>query len=445
MNNLYEIREQIIDIYKDRAQWIIIGLRFILSLVVLFYIKNNIGYMTMLNTSLILVGIAIVCALLPLGMLAFASAVLICLHTYTASMVIAAIVSCVFLFMFIIYLRFTSKQMLALIITPVALAWNIPFVVPMVYGLLGNPITIVPMAFGVVIYYMIQMIAALPPVGVSSQDGTAGLITEALTFAKDFSGNKDMMLMILLLGICLAVVWGVRQTRVDHSWKYAICAGMLTNIIASLVLGVTLGVSIEFFYVILGSILAGGAGIVAEFLFLSIDYSRTEYLEYEDDEYHYYVKAVPIISVAKKEKTVKRINDVADEDETEEQNPQEHVRQERVREEHMREEHMREKPVRPRKAKSSKRLTREQRRRMEYRAECRRKLMEESQKKIDTEESIDTELGFGETTVIQTDDIEKELRNNAMKNENVEDINAKNSRVNMEILNEFMKKELDIK
>ena len=38
-------------------------------------------------------------------------------------------------------------------------------------------------------------------------------------------------------------------------------------------------------------------------------YSETsERFEYEDDEYHYYVKAVPKLSVSTPEKTVKRIN-----------------------------------------------------------------------------------------------------------------------------------------
>jgi hypothetical protein len=41
----------------------------------------------------------------------------------------------------------------------------------------------------------------------------------------------------------------------------------------------------------------------------SVDYTRTEYLQFEDDEYYYYVKAVPKAAVAIPEKTVKRINE----------------------------------------------------------------------------------------------------------------------------------------
>lgn len=39
-----------------------------------------------------------------------------------------------------------------------------------------------------------------------------------------------------------------------------------------------------------------------------MDYSRTEHTQFEDDEYYYYVKAVPKINVVAPEMNVKRIN-----------------------------------------------------------------------------------------------------------------------------------------
>ena len=38
-----------------------------------------------------------------------------------------------------------------------------------------------------------------------------------------------------------------------------------------------------------------------------MDYSRTEYVQFEDDEYYYYVKAVPKNTVAVPQKRVKTI------------------------------------------------------------------------------------------------------------------------------------------
>lgn len=39
----------------------------------------------------------------------------------------------------------------------------------------------------------------------------------------------------------------------------------------------------------------------------NLDYSRTEKVQFEDDEYYYYVKAVPKMTVATPEKKVKKI------------------------------------------------------------------------------------------------------------------------------------------
>ena len=47
---------------------------------------------------------------------------------------------------------------------------------------------------------------------------------------------------------------------------------------------------------------------VVEFFAFHVDYSRVEKVQFEDDEYYYYVKAVPKITVATPSKTVKRIN-----------------------------------------------------------------------------------------------------------------------------------------
>ena len=47
-----------------------------------------------------------------------------------------------------------------------------------------------------------------------------------------------------------------------------------------------------------------------QFFVFNVDYTRTEYVQFEDDEYYYYVKAIPKNSVAKAEKTVKKITGV---------------------------------------------------------------------------------------------------------------------------------------
>ena len=64
--------------------------------------------------------------------------------------------------------------------------------------------------------------------------------------------------------------------------------------------------------VIVGMVVSFGLCKVLEFFAFNVDYTRTEYVQFEDDEYYYYVKAIPKNSVTKSKKTVKKITSVID-------------------------------------------------------------------------------------------------------------------------------------
>ena len=48
--------------------------------------------------------------------------------------------------------------------------------------------------------------------------------------------------------------------------------------------------------------------MVMQFFLFNVDYSRVERVQFEDDEYYYYVKAVPKMTFVTPERTVKKIN-----------------------------------------------------------------------------------------------------------------------------------------
>jgi hypothetical protein len=60
--------------------------------------------------------------------------------------------------------------------------------------------------------------------------------------------------------------------------------------------------------VIIGTVISALLMLVVEFFAFNLDYSRTEKVQFEDDEYYYYVKAVPKVTVATPERKVKKIN-----------------------------------------------------------------------------------------------------------------------------------------
>lgn len=135
------------------------------------------------------------------------------------------------------------------------------------------------------------------------------LMGQIAAYVKQIFQDKELWIILVAFVICFLVVYTIRRQSVNHVWKIAIVAGAVVNIIVVTVGDVALGVHTAYGALIVGSVAAVLVGMVLEFFFFSVDYARSENLQYEDDEYYYYVKAVPKLSVATPEKTVKRINE----------------------------------------------------------------------------------------------------------------------------------------
>ena len=86
-------------------------------------------------------------------------------------------------------------------------------------------------------------------------------------------------------------------------------------------------VSPNYLWLILGSALAAIVGMALEILFFSVNYAGAQQVQFEDDEYYYYVKAIPKIAVSAPEKTVKKINERQESTEQHEPQNGQHVQQ----------------------------------------------------------------------------------------------------------------------
>jgi hypothetical protein len=85
-------------------------------------------------------------------------------------------------------------------------------------------------------------------------------------------------------------------------------AGAMVNLVILLVGDLKYDIHLSLGSAIFGSLLAILVAKGIEFFRFCVDYGRTEWVQFEDDDYYYYVKAVPKMSVAAPTKTVKKIN-----------------------------------------------------------------------------------------------------------------------------------------
>lgn len=312
MNELYTVRDKIVEFYSERTKIVEMVGRFIVGLLIFTYINNHIGFMEVINKGIVAFGLAAVCAVLPLVFLAVIAMAITILHIYSLSMVLAGCVAIVFLLMFILYFRFTSELVLVVLLTPIALAMGVPYVIPIVCGLLVGPMAAIPMSLGVVAYYLLGIIenmATMDTIGELSMDGA---VSDALGFSVALLDCTDMIYFIVVLSVGLWVVNGVRRIHMSYAWKIAIGSGVVAMVLVSMITTNMIEYEVAFGVLFLDCIIGGVLGIVLEFMFLDVDYKRTEYLEFEDDEYYYCVKAVPRVKGAEKIVTKKRTKNRSD-------------------------------------------------------------------------------------------------------------------------------------
>ena len=100
----------------------------------------------------------------------------------------------------------------------------------------------------------------------------------------------------------------IKRLSIDHSWKIALGVGAVVDILIISVGDLSLDINANLGATILGTIVSVLLMIVLQFFVFNVDYSRTEYVQFEDDDYYYYVKAVPKVTLSEPEKKVKKIN-----------------------------------------------------------------------------------------------------------------------------------------
>ena len=306
MTALLELRENLKKIYSRNEAFILPVIKFLLSVIVLSIINGKMGYMTKLDNMAIVLIVSLLCSFLPTGFMAFFAMMFAVLHMYALSIETAAVGLVVFLLLYLLFLRFTAKEALVVVLTPVLCMLKLPYVMPVAMGLIGTPASCVSVGCGVVVYYLLQTVITNAPTinSMGAEEATAKL----RLLIDGMLGNKAMLVMIAAFAITVIVVYLIRRMSVDHSWTIAMVAGVMIEVMILLVGDLMYDTNLSIVSALLGSVVTLIACKIIEFFRFCLDYSRTEKVQFEDDEYYYYVKAVPKMTVAAPTNTVKKIN-----------------------------------------------------------------------------------------------------------------------------------------
>ena len=307
MDMIYVFRGRIQELYAKNSKVFDKIFQFILAIVTFTVINHNVGFMKAVASPVASLALAVICTFLPLMVTVIMATVLILAHMFALSIGMLAVTAVIFLIMYIFYLRLTPKKALIVLLTPLAFFLKVPYIIPVACGLVATPISLIAISCGTIVYYMLEYVKK-SSVNIENV-GAKGMLTQVTKYVQQVFQNKEMWIIIVAFIICFFVVFTLRRTSMDHAWKVAIVAGAVVNVIVIVAGDIALGVHTSYGTLIGGNVGAIVIGLILELFLFSVDYARSENLQFEDDEYYYYVKAIPKVSVATPEKTVKRINE----------------------------------------------------------------------------------------------------------------------------------------
>ncbi len=306
MRNLLEIRDLIVKIYNKTEFIVLPVLKFMLAFLALSIVSGKLGYMFQLdNIGLVLI-LSLMCSFLPNGFVIFFGAVLSMAHIYALSLEVAIVAVAIYLILFLVFFRFSAGHSLALLFTFMLSAMGLPCIVPIIVGLLSTPGALFAVICGLIGYQMINTVSVnavtINAMGDEEWQTKIKLVVDSLV------KNKELLVMIIAFSFTIIVVYLVRRLAIDYAWTVAMVAGAIVNMVILLIGDLMYDTNISVGMTFLSLLLALVVAKVFEFFCFSIDYSRIEKVQFEDDEYYYYVKAIPKMTVAAPEKKVKRIN-----------------------------------------------------------------------------------------------------------------------------------------
>lgn len=307
MTTLITIRDAIKEFVAKYEKIVMPVLKFIGALLILISYNSSMGYSSQMSNPAVIGIVAFICAFIPIQIIVLFLGIVGFVHMYAVSMEIGLLYAGLFLLMYFLYLRFAPKYGWIIVVMPLLYMLKLHYMIPIVVAVFVGPVGIVPVVFGIIFYYFtvhVKDLVALLATA-SEEDSIQGFSYVLNGMMQD----KQMLLTIVVFILVIAVTYVIYRQSFEYSWMIAIGTGAILSIILFLVGGIVLEADINILIIFLGTV--GGAllAIIAQFFKGVLDYSRTEVVQYEDDDYYYYVKAVPKVRVAEQNVEVKKINE----------------------------------------------------------------------------------------------------------------------------------------
>lgn len=298
---LSEYMSQILAIYRKYEKIIVPVIKFCIALIWLFYLDTKLGQSPYLDKAYVLVGIAFATMWLHIPWFVAVMQLVLLSHLMGISLVAGGLGLVILVLYYIFYFRLAPEDTWMLMGIPIAMVLHLSLVPAVVLGLRSKLKSVIGIVLSCVFYaytlFITERIGRF----------TDNYVNQALNIFKGFSASKDWIAFSLIFSITMIVVYVTCRLHIEYSFVIATIIGVLTFIITYLIVLRYFNIEYDLVKFIWNIGVGGVLLLFYKSLYHRLDYTRTENLQFEDDDYYYYVKAIPKVKALRRKKQVDNI------------------------------------------------------------------------------------------------------------------------------------------
>ena len=294
MKQLLAVRDALSRFYGKYDMPIRLLCKFLLAFWVFFEIRSDMGAEGIFGKLFVILILAALCAFLPSNGMILIAACMLMVYFYSVSLETAVVGGMTLVIGMLVYFSISSRSAYPLIITALAVKWEVGCASAVLFGLMGGPLTAVGVAFGALVPNLTEtLVNGSGNLQSSATDAAEIMVQKMAALMKGLLSNREMVALAVILTVIMLLVYMIRIMEIKYAWTLAAGTGIFVYALLRMILGITGILDTEAIRLVIEIVAAALLAAAAQLMFFSLDYKKTENLRFEDDEYYYYVKAVP--------------------------------------------------------------------------------------------------------------------------------------------------------
>lgn len=307
MNGLLKAKEVIKAFYEKYDRYLDGVCRFTFALCLYLTIMYNAGYNSTFTNPIVAAGLALISALLPISAIPVIGCVLIVFEFFSVSMEVAATALLLIFLMALMYFIFRTGKSWLMAFTLLMLLWDIPAAILPV-ALLLAPADVLVSLFGILVYGLVIVVKRDVSV-LSGHNVALTTIGRVNLILSDLFTSERLMLLILSICGVMLFISILGRSKINYAPRISTVIGGFFFAVIYFAGSYALSISMNYVAFFFSLILCAAVSFGLIFFVIGMDFRRTESVRFEDDDYYYFVKAVPKRTISLTEKKVENITE----------------------------------------------------------------------------------------------------------------------------------------